>query len=203
MIDTFRIGAYWNRREELLDTVINPTLKTLIGLSELDKQFSDLYELGMSRKEAVEYKVSLTTEAIKVLYKKRLKKNDIDTKGYSKIGYRLSVWTGHKDDEACQISFGVGSSSNTATNLCLIGIPTEGIARERLLQLDKVKEIIGLLIQNWNPDVVILNSRELSNALDTTNEVGWVTYTKKLKGRIKLSDKVVHEDSLWGGTFFI
>ena len=202
MTDTFHIGAYWKNRKQLLDNIINPTVQTLKELGEIDEQFLNLYELGNSRKQALENKVSVSSESIKKLYQKRSKKNDFDQNGYSKIGYRLSLWTGHTDYESSAISFNAGSSSTLLTDLCLINIPTEGTAKNRLLQFDKVKEIINLLIQKWNPDIIVLNSRELSNALDTTNEVGWVTYTKKLKGRVKLNDKVVHEEDFSGGHLF-
>jgi hypothetical protein len=115
---------------------------------------------------------------------------------------RLSVWTGHEDNKSSQISFGAGKNSERLSNVCLIKIPSEGPARNRLLHFDKVKEIITLLVQNWDPDVVVLNSRELSNKLDVMNEIGWVTYRKKLKGRIKLSDKIVHESDFLGGHLF-
>jgi len=159
-------------------------------------------ELGMSRKEALQDKVLLTFEDIKILYQKRLKKIDLDKDGYSKIGYGLSVWTGHNDDESSQISFGVGSGSERIRNRCVIKIPSEGSARDRLLQLDKVKKILGLLIKIWNPDIVVLNSKELSTLLDTTNEIGWVTYVNRIKGIPKVSSKIVHEANYYGGDLF-
>jgi len=202
MIDTFYIGAYWRNRKELLNRVVNPTLQTLRELSEVDKQFLNLYELGMSRQQALEHRISLTPEYIERLYRGRVKKNDLDQDGYNKIGYRLSLWTGHKEGEASTISFNAGSSSKRLTDLCLINLPSEGAAKNRLLQLDKVKEIIKLLIRNWNPDTVVLNSKELSEALDTMNELGWVTYTKNVKTWLKLSDNIVHEKSFFGGHLF-
>lgn len=202
MVDTFYIGAYWGCRKELLESVINPTLQTLKGLSELDEQFLSFYELGISRKQALQYKIIPAYEDIKRLYLKRLKKTDLDKDGYSKIGYGLSLWTGQEDDESSQISFGVGSGSERIRNRCTIKIPSEGFARERLIKLDSFKRILSLLIQTWNPDIVILTSKELSTALDTTNKIGWVTYIKQLKNISKISSRLAHETNYYGGDLF-
>ena len=59
-----------------------------------------------------------------------------------------------------------------------------------------------MIIQNWNPEIVVLNSNELSNALGTTNEIGWVTYVKRVKGQYKVSSKIVHEPNYYGGDLF-
>ena len=74
MIDSFYLGAYWKNRKEFLDHIITPTLLTLKGLTELDEQFSNLYELGNNRKQALENKVSQTAENIKKLYQEAVKK---------------------------------------------------------------------------------------------------------------------------------
>ncbi|NVM64709.1 hypothetical protein FHW88_002998 [Mucilaginibacter sp. SG538B] len=202
MIDTFYIGAYWKDRKQLLDSVIDPTVQTLKRLCEIDEHFLNLYELGMSRKQALECRVSLSPEYIKKLYQGGLKKNDLDQNGYSKIGYRLSLWTGHKDGEASNVSFGVGKSSERLSNVCLIEMPAEGPARDRLLTLAKVKQIMKVLIENWQPDVVVLNSKELSNALDVGNDIGWVTYRKGLKSKIKLKSDIITQVNFIDGYLF-
>src|ERR1700743_119129 len=116
MIDTFTIGAYWKNRKQLLDDIIQPTFQTLKGLSEIDEQFENLYELGGSRKSALEHNIFVTPDNIKKLYTDGLKKNDLDLNGYCKIGFSLWAWTGHKDCEASNVSFGVGKGSDRLNN---------------------------------------------------------------------------------------
>jgi hypothetical protein len=202
MIDSFHIGAYWNNRKQFFYSVISPTFKTLKGLSEIDEQFVNLYELGWSRKKALEHKFHISYENIKQLYQKDVKKNDLDQDGYSKIGYRLSLWTGHKDGEASGISFGVGMGYERLTNSCVISIPFEGPATERLLHLNKVKEILTMVIQNWDPDFAVLNSRKLSNTLDVMNQIGWVTYLRTSKNKFYSNTGIVHEKNFNGGHLF-
>lgn len=202
MTDTFYIGAYWKNRKEVLKNIVIPTLNTLTELRGIDDQFLNFYELGMSRKQALEREFIPSSEYVERLYRQGLKKKDMDQDGYSKIGFSLWLWSGHKDEESSQISFGVGKDSERLTNVCLIKIPIEGIAKVRLLQLDKVKQIIEVLIKNWNPDIVVLNSKELSAALNSTNEFGWVTYIKRTKGILKVSGKIVHEPNYYGGDLF-
>ena len=202
MTDTFYIGAYWYQRKQLLDEIIEPSIATLKGLQEFDDQFGNLYELGRSRKHALERKISITPEYIRKLYLKNVKKNDLDVSGYNTIGFRLSAWTGHQDYESSKISLNVGINSEKFVNRCLISIPSEGIARGRLLQIKKVKQTFDLIIEIWNPDYAVLTSRDLLEALDIMNEVGWVTYVKKLWRKPKISTKVLHEHDYLGGHLF-
>ena len=70
------------------------------------------------------------------------------------------------------------------------------------MRLGKVKAIMRLIIQNWDPDTMVLNSRKLSDALGTVNQVGWVTYLKKINRSSKLGNKIIHENNFVGGHLF-
>ncbi len=124
MNDTFYIGAYWQNRKRMLDDLINPTLQTLLDLYSVDEQFLNLFELGMSQNEALKHDVLLTAESIKRLYNENFNKKDLDQDGFNKIGYRLSLWTGHLEGEASAISFNTGSSSKVLTDSCYLNILT-------------------------------------------------------------------------------
>jgi hypothetical protein len=202
MNDVFFVGAYWNARREILEDVIQPTLEVLERLSEFDEQFLTFYELGYSRKSALENKVLLNVENIKELYKKGHKKKDIDSFGYSGVGFNLSLWTGQRDRESSSLSFRVGKNSDKVSNSCLISLPAEGVAKDRLLHFNKAKIILDLLIEAWDPDTVVLTSRKLSDSLTAITDVGWMTYKKLLEKNVRVIDNIIHDPYYKGGHLF-
>src|ERR1700757_1466763 len=103
MIDTFYIGAYWNARPETLQDVQIKTFKTLSFLKEIDEQFSNWYKTAMSRKKALERKIFITEDAMRELCLQNVKKGELDDKGFSKMGFLMELWSGHKDEESSSI----------------------------------------------------------------------------------------------------
>ena len=205
MLDSFYIGAYWGSRAEPLDQVKNKIIQTLKLLGELDEQFLNWYELGMSRKKALENKFVSNDENIKRLCLQKVKKGELDKNGFSKSGFIFSLWTGHKEEEASSISFVVGDELKISNlgNSCVIKIPYEGDAKDRLLKIDKAKKIISFLVEIWNPDYAVLTSHVLGNKLNVLNEIGWITYRKSIKRISKISDSIFHEESENGHWFFL
>ncbi|MFD2584360.1 Imm52 family immunity protein [Pedobacter vanadiisoli] len=202
MVDSFYLGAYWGSRHQDLETVVQLTIKTLIGLQSIDEQFSNLYELGRSRKQALTSKINLNTVEIEQLYKKRLKKTDIDEQGKNRIGYRLSLWTGQADDESIGLSFVAGASSMITGNLCLINFPYKFEIKDRLLKFEKIKSIVDLLIDNWQPDKLILTSKKISGELAGMNDTGWITYKKNISNAPKLGRNIIYDPNYKKGHLF-
>jgi hypothetical protein len=197
MADSFYIGIYWGSRPEPFGEITNKVIQTLKKLGELDEQFLNWYEQGMSRKKALEKKFSLDAENIKKLCLERVKTGELNEKGYASNGFIFGLWTGHKEENSSSISFIVGGAFNTdkLKNSCVLKIPYEGGARERLLNYNKAREIIAELIKIWNADYAVLTSHELSNKLKVVNEIGWITYRKLLRRSPKISNKVVYENN--------
>ncbi|WP_256002782.1 Imm52 family immunity protein [Pedobacter deserti] len=202
MNDVFYIGAYWTNRKQKLEEILQPALNVLQGLSVIDNQFQYYYELGNSRKQALEKQVVIRQNELHRLFLLRVKKNDLDWEGYNSIGYRLGLWNGQSDYESSSVSFNVGCSSPRLGNNILIKFPSEGEAKQRLLGLPKVRQIIDLVVENFNPDILVLNSRRLQEELDVVNEVGWVTYKRQLIKNPTLSHKIIHDSSYKGGHLF-
>jgi len=202
MIDSFYLGAYWGARHEDLDKIVELTLATLYGLGNIDVQFTRFYEQGGSRKQALERLVILEESIIGILYKKGIKKQDIDFEGKVKLGYSLTLWNGQKEGESATVSFTVGGISSRFSNLCLINLPYENPVKDRLLTLETIKTLAGLIIDNWDPDSLKLSSTKLSETLGGYSETGWVTYKKQLTKKPKVSRNIVHESNYKGGHLF-
>lgn len=193
MEESFILGAYWQGRAESLENAKEKILKTLIGLKAIDGQFSNWYEGGRSRKEALKKEMLLNILNIEKLCLKQVRKGELDAQGFSKMGFSFGLWTGHKEEEASSVSFSVGSNSKWLTNSCFIKMPFSGEAQNRLLQTDKSRSIIKLFVDIWNPDYAVLTSDSIRENLDVGNKLGWMTYIKNLPIVPHLSNKVTHE----------
>lgn len=202
MIDVFYLGAYWWQRKEELSTIVNKTIAFLKELSALDEEFKDWYEQGYNKSEASK-KVLFEASNIEKLYKRGINKKDLDDKGFSKIGFSIGLWTGHKEEYSSSISINSGHASKFFPNACVITLPIAEDAKERLLKLSVQKEIINLMVKNWNPDSLVLNSQELKNETGLINQIGWITYIKNLSYHSKISDKIVHEKFNSGDLFYL
>ena len=180
MIDTFYIGAYWGSRLESLKDIVWKTTETLTELAKIDEQFINWYETGMSRKKALESKINIDLKNIEALYLKGIKKNDLDANGIPKEGLIVGLWTGQCDGESSGISFVTANKfeSDYISNNCIIDIPYEGVAKDRLLKIERLRRIMCLLSKIWEPDRIILTSQELKKNLGINNQIGWVTFTK-------------------------
>jgi hypothetical protein len=205
MVESFVIGAYWGSRAEALPEIKDKVLQTLRRLANTDEQFFHWYERGMSRKLALEKKVSWDMDAIEKICRRAVKKGELDERGYAKNGFVLGLWTGHKDDEASSISFTVGDvfAIPNLSNNCILSIPFKGAARERLLEPAKVKEIMSILVEIWEPDYTVLTSDGLRDRMDAGNKIGWITYQKSIKRMPKISNKVVYEKCGIGHLFYL
>lgn len=196
MIDSFYIGAYWKQRKESLDIVVKKTTSFLERLTRLDEQFLKWYEQGY-RKEII-----LDKENIEALYRKRVKRNDLTSDGFSKIGYSVSMWSGGEEEYSSNLSINCGHSSKFFSNNCVITMPTEGEKKESLLKLAKQRELVDLLVKSWDPDNIILSSNRLKSEIET-DEVGWITYYKLIKQVPKTNGNVVYEKYNDGHLFYL
>ena len=205
MIDSFYIGAYWGSRAKPLEQVIDKVLQTLQELAEIDKQFLKWYEGGNSRKQSLKKEIVLNNETIEKLCLQQVKKGELDENGFAKMGFLFGLWSGHQDEESSSISFNVGGAftSPHLSNSCVITIPFEGTARERLLQAEKAKIIISVLVDIWTPDYSVLASSFLNNELNVVNDIGWVTYYKSIRRTPKISNKVIYEKYNGGHLFYL
>ena len=198
MMNSYFIGAYWAARPEPLQGAKHKIIETLNILAELDDQFFQWYEKGSSRKEAIGKKVVLDNDIVERLCLKKVKRNELDEGGFSKMGFYFSLWSGHRKDETSSISFNVGTQSKWLTNSCVISIPLIGPARERLLLTKNAKKIIEALVEIWNPDYAYLTSHDVSDRFDG---IGFVNYRKFIK-RTPTTNSYVHYVKGTGGHWF-
>src|ERR1700723_2048094 len=108
LIDTFYLGAYWGSRAETLADVAPKALETLAELRQTDEQFLNYYNTAYGRKKALEKEVPLELEYIKRLCLGTVRKGELGTNGFAKMGFLFGVWTGQKEGESSAVQFTVG-----------------------------------------------------------------------------------------------
>lgn len=196
MADSFYIGTYWRDRKESLDLVVKKTTFFLQELSKSDEQFQSWYAQGHLEE------IEINIESIEMLYKRKIKKNDLDSEGFSRIGFSIGMWTGGKEEHSSSLSINCGHASKFFPNCCLITLPIEGEGKEKLLRLNKQRNIVNLLIKNWNPDNIILSSNKLKSEIGT-DEIGWITYYKRINQRPKIRFPLIYEKCEQGHLFYL
>jgi hypothetical protein len=202
MTNSFYIGAYWGSRAQTLLEVKNKVIQTLKRLANEDKQFADWYEGGMSRKEALAKHIIINDSTIERLCLEQVRKGELNSDGFSKMGFLFGLWTGHEDNEASGISFSVGTASKWLTNSCVINIPSQGSAHENMIQREKAMSIINILVEIWNPDYAVMTSHNLNDQLGIGNKIGWITYQKFIKRPVKKLDGIIYNQIKDGHWFY-
>jgi len=175
-MDRFYIGAYWHGRKEKLDVVAQKTTDYLECLSQIDDAFSHWFEKGNSKSIALNNEIQFTTEQIKHIYKKELKRGDMNVDGYSKMGFRISGWSGGDENNSLSFSISAGDDYIRIPNSCILNFPNQGQIKDKLFTSSKIMEIMKMVIVTWQPDYAVFQSSHLRDLLEAKNYIGWITY---------------------------
>jgi hypothetical protein len=163
-------------------------------LRDIDSHFLKYYT-GISRKVAFPHKVLLDEESINSLCLTGIKEGELSGDGIAENGYMFGVSTGQREEESSRISFVVGAAFHATgvSNSCVISIPSQGYAGARLLQPEKSQRMLRMLVKTWNPDYAVLTSTELRDTLNLRNEVGWITFRRKMRRIPELGGSLTYE----------
>jgi hypothetical protein len=205
IVEEFAIGAYWGSCAEPLSQIAKKTIQTLKGLREIDKQWFRWYRGGINKETDMQQRVFLDEENVKKLCLSNAKKGGVPSKGLTKSGYIFNVTTGPREGISSGISFIVGSALNAANlrNSCVIHLPNEGPAKDRLLQPATTRRMLRMLVRIWRPDYAVLTSRLLRYSNDLRNEVGWTTFKREIDTVPELNGQIAYERDEQGHWFTV
>ena len=203
-IDSFSIRAYWGSCAEPLLQIVQKTTQMLTAFREIDSHFLK-YCKGINRKSALYQKLSFDRESIRALCLANVKEAKLSKKGIAENGYVFGVCTGQRDAEASRILFVVGSSFHATglSNSCIITLPNEGPARDRLLQPETSKRMLRTLVEIWSPDYAVLTSDSLRNKMNVRNEVGWITFKRNMEHVPEVENGITYERDEEGHWFYV
>ena len=132
------------KQKEQPETIAQKVLAFLEGLKIIDEvEFSNWYEQGGSKKEALSKKVLFEPDFL------LNKVNENWDKKFPELGTHFSFWSGRDGVFDSSVSFNLGkTTTNTKLNTkVIIEIPIE--ANAPTLNNEKVQEIIALMQDIW------------------------------------------------------
>ncbi len=148
------IREYWGPKKENIIISVEKIYSFLKQLEPIDDVFKLWFLLGKSQKDALSKPFDIAKGNIEYQLKKRLKKHEVDTDGFSIIGYRIALYHFSERGEMA-FSICIGTDSKYFKNNCLMdGTVSIGEENEQ-----KIRELIQEVLVMGNISNVVLNKK--------------------------------------------
>jgi hypothetical protein len=153
-METYFLGAYWRDRKESAADCARRVKQCLAKFSDCDPSFSHWFEKGKSRRDALTAPVALEDEPLTKLLLRNHPNAASPQSSYEPLGFQLAVWNGGQNDESASFSAICGChAKNTALwNNCVVNLPSEGPASERLLKVEALLRLMRAVVETFDPD---------------------------------------------------
>lgn len=192
MIERIDLNARWGDRGESLDEVASRAAKCLKRLATFGDVFTHWFQLGKSRKEALEQRFEPTFESCRALLAKGRNRRDTDKSIIETLGFRMWLWNGQEGESAGGVRFNCGAYPAVAAmptpNECMVELPFGGSVADRLLQEEMLLSITETVVESWDPDWVRVSTFQMRQAVYPQPyqgvEVGWLTYLSDRYGSL-------------------
>jgi hypothetical protein len=197
MRERIDLQARWGDRRESVDDCAGHAAECLRLLAACDESFIQWFKLGNSRKEALTRRFEPTFESCRDLLAKGCNRRDSDKSVIENLGFRMALWSGSEDDSAVGIRFHGGAYPAVPRmpnpNDGVVDLPYGGSAGERILEVNRLRQILSAVVEGWNPDWARVSTFHMREAiyprLYQGVEVGWLTFFSDRYGPLpKLPD---------------
>lgn len=152
------LGLYWNARPQSLDECADLSYRTLLELRKVG--FDSFYQRGRSRKDALRRPVDASFEGIRKLLARGVNRNEVNREVIPELGFSLSLWSGHADDESLGVAIHCGSYSRWVGNNVTVTLPSEGPYCLEQVRA-KAEAVFDALVSLWNPEQALLSDANL------------------------------------------
>jgi hypothetical protein len=179
MEESHYVGAYWLARPESVEECARRAETFYRLLAPCDPLLSRWFRKGWTPEEALRTRFEPSTEEFVRVFSQKKEEYPLD-------GVRLGVWNGDVNDMVGASVF-CGESSVWVSNVCLVDLPEEGPAAERLFQVSTLCQILRAMVLAWEPEWgVATTSSHRRRVSDSTagTFLGWVTYFSHRRGPI-------------------
>lgn len=187
----YYFGWYWGDRTEDIDACAEKVLRSLEALGRCDPAFENIYVVPQERK--VPYKVDVDPAAVRSIMEAGRNREDLPPyKIIESLGFKGSFVSEdfRKRGFEWSLLFHCGVSVSGVPNSCVLSVPKSGDVRDRMLQYDTARRIIGELVEIWNPDTAVLKKRGTivkqpdGRMTMTKVPVGWMNYFASHLGKV-------------------
>jgi hypothetical protein len=186
MLSRFFLGAYWPAREEAIEQCADRLLSFFSKLATSDSALAIWYELGRSRKQALERRANVgdRTYLLKLLDRGRNRRN-VDRKVNEELGFRIGLWNGRDEGNdaslgiTCGLYWGDGTLGAGICNCVTLDLPED---LGELKQAGRMSGVLAAVVQAWEPDWAGVMSREAMNARAFDAKipfVDWMVYVPR------------------------
>ena len=183
MAETFEnyyIGAYWDDRQESLMSCAMKASAIFTHLTHVNSIFSEWFELGKSRRDALRKIVRTDQHSLQSLMMEDRSKSDSSDVIFPGQGYSLYLWNGRKDGEdAVNINLQCGAFGPYSVNRCLIRLPAGEESRCQIMQVSILIDILNNIVDILHPESGGIYSSEYNHIAPIKTRVpaiGWIMY---------------------------
>ncbi len=181
MKETHYIGAYWLTRGEAPEACAQRAVTLLEHLATCDSSFTHWFEKGWTLEEALRHRVEPRTDALLEAFRRQEERPE-------ELGFSLGLWNGDTTQDASRLSLTCGCASPWVSNACVVHLPEEGSAAQRLLQAPVLARILRAMVLAWDPEWGVASSHALRAHLSESAEagtfLGWVSYFSQRRGSV-------------------
>jgi hypothetical protein len=182
-IESYYAGAYWGPRRETPEECARRAEMFLTTLAKIDPAFSQWFEQGRSRKDALQRPIEPSGAALE----KRVRRGR--DRQFEELGYSVWAWNGVPDDyDACGFNFYCGGYSEGQSNCCVVNLPARGPNAERVLSVSVLTGLVRSMALAWEPDSALATSTMHREAVTPDGNaetfMGWVMYFPHSRGRV-------------------
>lgn len=182
-IDSYYAGAYWGPRKETPEECAKRAEAFLTAIANVDPAFSQWFEQGRSRKDALKRRIEPSRE----LLEKRVRRGR--DRQFEDLGYSVWAWNGAPDDyDVCGFNFNCGGYCEGLFNRCVVDLPIRGPTAERVLSAPVLTGLIRSMALAWEPESAIATSEMHRDAVtpdgNADSFVGWIMYFPRSRGSV-------------------
>jgi hypothetical protein len=182
-IDSYYAGAYWGPRQETPEACARRAEAFLASIANIDPAFSQWFEGGRSRKDALKRLIEPSGEALE----ERVRRGR--DRQFESLGYSVWAWNGAPDDyDACGFNFYCGGYSEGQSNCCVVDLPSRGPNAERILSVPILTGLVRSMVLAWEPESALATSTMHRDAVTPDDNadsfVGWIMYFSRSMGTV-------------------
>lgn len=188
----FMLGAYWDARADNLEKCTEDAVRFFAGLAEIDPLLARWYELGRSRKDALERKVDvLDAQKLQELLLAGRNRRDIGREVINELGFNLWFWNGANKEEAeASVTIHCGAYSERTGNNVIVNLPYQSESSE---WVGKASSLLALTAEVWKPNWAGIMSKKAMRERDFDGDnpfVDWMVYVPRKIASVPLPGRV-------------
>jgi hypothetical protein len=181
-MERFQAGAHWSGRKESAAACAARAEVLFRLLGECDPAYARWFEYAYSRKNALRLPFEPTADTFQRFFERKKYRLGRDA-------FYFDAWTGQEQTgRGGLLNLTCGSGTPFYTNGCLLHLPREGLAAQRVLRVPVLKQVVHAMARAWEPDRCAVVSEEdpaARRVLEADGAcLGWLTYFSRGHGRV-------------------